>query len=303
MYHYIVMFKNYLSFERNFSSHTVLNYDIDLRDFTTFLELEGIETITEVNYKVARRYLTYLHKKNFSKASLARKISSLRSFFKFLQARGYVNDNPFLLLSLPKKDKKIPRFFYPEEIEELFNCIDMNDPLGERNLAIIELLYGSGLRVSELCSLTLDNLHLQRKIIIVKGKGNKERIVPITDSALEALNNYINNSRKELLMKAHSNSSVLFLNHRGRKLTQRGVRDILTRLIDHSAKISGISPHMLRHTFATHLLDNGADIRSVQELLGHSQIATTQIYTHVSREKLKKVYMETHPHAKEVNNS
>lgn len=300
MEHYIIMFKNYLSFERNFSPHTVLNYEIDLRDFQTFLTLEGIEHITEVNYKVARRYLAYLHKKNLSKTSLARKISSLRSFFKFLQGREYVTDNPFLLLTLPKKDKKIPKFFYPQEMEELYNCIDMNDFLGERNLAIIELLYGSGLRVSELCSLELSNIHLARKILVVKGKGSKERIVPLTDSAMEALANYINNSRKELLMKAHSNSHVLFLNHRGKRLSQRGVRDILTRLIDHSSKISGISPHMLRHTFATHLLDNGADIRSVQELLGHSQIATTQIYTHVSREKLKKVYMETHPHAKEV---
>ncbi|QVK18909.1 tyrosine recombinase XerC [Mycoplasmatota bacterium] len=299
MEHYIVMFKNYLAHERNFSYHTITNYEIDLRDFYEFLEIDGIEKVSDMTYQLARKYLAFLHKRQLSKATLARKISSLRTFYKYLQSKKYVEDNPFLMLSLPKKEKKIPKFFYPKEIQELYNSIDLNDFLGERNLAIIELLYGSGLRVSELCNLELSHIHFDNKVILVKGKGNKERIVPMNDYCFEAVVNYINNSRKRLLMKSKSNTYVLFLNHRGTKLTVRGVRDILSRLISHTSKISSISPHMLRHTFATHLLNNGADIRSVQELLGHSQLSTTQIYTHVSKEQLRKVYMEAHPHAKE----
>ncbi|HEY8365490.1 MAG TPA: tyrosine recombinase XerC [Haloplasmataceae bacterium] len=298
MEHYIIMFKNYLAHERNFSQHTIINYEVDLRDFAVFIEKEDLDVNT-FSYQMARKYLTSLHKKNLSKASISRKISSLRTFFKYLQSNNYVKDNPFSLLSLPKKDKKIPKFFYPEEINELFNSIDLTSELGERNLAIVELLYGSGLRVSELCQLKIEDLRLQQKCLYVTGKGSKVRIVPLTELSLEALTNYLNNSRRHLLNKAKSNSNIVFLNHLGKSLTTRGVRDILNRLISHTVKITNISPHMLRHTFATHLLNNGADIRSVQELLGHSQLSTTQIYTHVSKEELKRVYMNTHPHAKE----
>ena len=203
------------------------------------------------------------------------------------------------MLSLPKKDKKIPRFFYQQEINELYNSIDVNESLGERNLAIIELLYGSGLRVSELCALKISDIHFRQNIIYVKGKGSKVRVVPMTKYCVEALENYLSNERKQLLMKSKSNTEIVFLNHHGRPLTTRGIRDILKRIIKKTVKITNISPHMLRHSFATHLLDSGADIRSVQELLGHSQLTTTQIYTHVSKEKLKQVYMDTHPHAKE----
>ncbi len=299
MEHYIVMFKKYLAQEKNFSAHTIINYEVDLRDFAEFLEYEGIDNLNDMTYQLSRKYLSFIHKRNLAKATLARKISSLRTFFKYLQSKNLVKDNPFLLLSLPKKDKFIPKFFYPQEIVELYNSIDLNEFLGERNLAIIEVLYGSGLRVSELCSLELNQLHFDSQIIYVKGKGSKVRVAPMTDFCVEAMKNYLNNSRKELLMKAKSNTNTVFLNHRGMKLTTRGVRDILNRIIAHTTKITSISPHMLRHTFATHLLDNGADIRSVQELLGHARLSTTQIYTHVSREKLKKVYMDTHPHAKE----
>ncbi len=299
MEHYLVMFKNYLIYERNFSNYTVINYEIDLRDFYEFLEYEELH-VEDITYQWARKYLAFLHKRQFAKSTLARKISSLRTFYKYLLSKKFVKENPFLILSLPKKDKKIPKFFYPKEIEELYKSIDMNDFLGERNLAIIELLYGSGLRVSELCNLELSQLHFDDQIILVKGKGNKERIVPMNIYCISAINNYMNNSRKELLMKSKSNTYSLFLNHRGTKLTVRGVRDILNRIILRTSQISSISPHMLRHTFATHLLNNGADIRSVQELLGHSQLSTTQIYTHISKEQLRKVYMGAHPHAKET---
>ncbi len=299
MEHYIVMFKKYLAHERNYSAHTITNYEVDLRDFYEFLEYEDMKKVSEMTYQLARKYLSFLHKRKLSKSTLARKISSLRSFYKYLQSNEYVKDNPFLLLSLPKKEKKIPKFFYEVEMNELYNSINLDDFLGERNLAIIELLYGSGLRVSELCSLELENIHYDDKIIYVKGKGNKERLVPMNNFCQEALVDYINNSRKKLLMKSKSNTNAVFLNHRGRKLSVRGVRDILNRIIGNSSKITSISPHMLRHTFATHLLNSGADIRSVQELLGHEQLSTTQIYTHVSKEQLRKIYMQAHPHAKE----
>lgn len=301
MEHYIFMFKKYLASERNFSNHTIINYEIDLRDFNEFLEYEELQ-INEIDYQFARKYLAFLHKRDLSKATISRKISSLRTYYKFLESKNYIENNPFLMLSLPKKDKKIPKFFYSEEIEELYKTINLNDFLGERNLAIIEVLYGLGLRVSELCNLDLSDISFDTNVILVRGKGNKERLVPINAYCKEAVLNYVYNSRKKLLMKSKSNTYILFLNNRGNKLTTRGVRDILNRLIDKTSQIANISPHMLRHTFATHLLNNGADIRSVQELLGHSQLSTTQIYTHVSKDQLRKVYMDSHPHAKESYN-
>lgn len=299
MEHYIIMFKKYLLHERNYSEHTVINYEVDLRDFQEFMEYEDITKLSEITYQDTRKYLAFLHRRNLSKTTLARKISSLRTFYNFLLSKNYVTENPFLMLSLPKKDKKIPRFFYQQEINELYNSIDVKEPLGERNLAIVELLYGSGLRVSELCALKIGDIHFSQNIIYVKGKGSKVRVVPMTKYCVEALETYLNNERKQLLMKSKSNTEIVFLNNQGKQLTTRGVRDILNRIIKKTIKISNISPHMLRHSFATHLLDSGADIRSVQELLGHSQLTTTQIYTHVSKEKLKQVYMNTHPHAKE----
>jgi integrase/recombinase XerC len=297
--HFIFLFKKYLMTERNYSPHTIINYEIDLREFDEFLKSEDIEQITNFSYQDARKYLAFLHKKGLAKSSVSRKISSIRTYFKYLESRKYVNENPFLMLTLPKKDKKLPKFFYLKEMKQIIDSIDSTDLLGQRNSAIIELLYGSGLRVSELCSLELHQINFSNNLILVRGKGSKERYVPMTKYCFEAMNKYINDSRRKLLMNSKSNTNIIFLNHLGFKLTTRGVRDILNRIIEKTAQIHKITPHMLRHTFATHLLDNGADIRSVQELLGHSQLSTTQIYTHVSKEKLKQVYMESHPHAKE----
>ncbi|MDF2699220.1 MAG: recombinase XerC [Haloplasmataceae bacterium] len=299
MEHFIFLFKKYLMTERNYSPHTIINYEIDLREFDEFLKSEDIEQITNFSYQDARKYLAFLHKKGLAKSSVSRKISSIRTYFKYLESRKYVNENPFLMLTLPKKDKKLPKFFYLKEMKQIIDSIDSTDLLGQRNSAIIELLYGSGLRVSELCSLELHQINFSNNLILVRGKGSKERYVPMTKYCFEAMNKYINDSRRKLLMNSKSNTNIIFLNHLGFKLTTRGVRDILNRIIEKTAQIHKITPHMLRHTFATHLLDNGADIRSVQELLGHSQLSTTQIYTHVSKEKLKQVYMESHPHAKE----
>ncbi len=301
MEHYIFMFKKYLASERNFSDHTLINYEVDLRDFNEFLEYAELQ-VNEIDYQNARKYLAFLHRRSLSKTTISRKISCLRTYYKYLESKDFVDNNPFQMISLPKKNKKIPQFFYNKEIEELYKTIDLNDFLGERNLAIIEMLYGLGLRVSELCNLDISDISFDTNVVLVRGKGNKERLVPINTYCKEAVLNYISNTRKDLLMKSKSNTYILFLNHRGKKLTTRGIRDILTRLINKTSQIANISPHMLRHTFATHLLNNGADIRSVQELLGHSQLSTTQIYTHVSKDQLRKVYMESHPHAKESLN-
>jgi integrase/recombinase XerC len=300
MEHYIYLFKRYLKNERNFSNHTLINYEIDLRDFEEFLEVECLTSLKEIGYKEARRFLGFLSRRNLAQTTIARKISSLRSFYKFLIMEKVVGDNPFLMIKTPKGNKKIPKFFYEEEMEAIYQAIDTKDDLGCRNLAIIELLYGCGLRVSELCDLKITDYYKDLNVIVVRGKGNKERMIPLNEMATESLLTYLGSSRKELLHKSKSNTLIVFLNHRGRPLTTRGVSDILNRLIEHAAGISNITPHMLRHTFATHLLNNGADIRSVQELLGHSSLSTTQIYTHVSKEKLKEAYMKAHPHAKET---
>lgn len=297
--HYITLFKRHLKHERNFSEHTISNYDLDLRDFEAFLSQEGITNIRMVNYQVARRFITYLYRKNLARSTINRKISALRSFFRFLVSEHYAEDNPFLLLTLPKRQNKMPRFFHEEEIAAIFDAIDCSTPLGRRNYAIVDLLYGCGLRVSELVDLDIDDILWDLNVLVIHGKGNKDRYVPLNQTTRETLEKYISDTRPELAMLSKSNTKAVFLNHRGNRLTTRGVRDILSRVIKDASGITNISPHMLRHSFATHLLDHGADIRSVQALLGHESLSTTQIYTHVSRERLKDVYMAAHPHAKE----
>lgn len=297
--HLIQLFKKYLTLERNFSNHTITSYVSDLEEFEKYMYLEGITHVRDVDYKKTRRYLTILHRKDLAPASINRKVSTLRSFYNYLLMEGHVQENPFLLLNLKKEGSQLPRFFYEEEIKAIYDSIDYSTVLGNRNYALFELLYGCGLRVSELVELEIPNIRSDADLLTIKGKGNKERIVPINPSAKEALMDYIETSRKVLLSKSNSGTRKVFLNHRGNPLTTRGVADILNRMIEHASGVTKITPHMLRHSFATHLLNHGADIRSVQALLGHENLSTTQIYTHVSKEKLKQVYMESHPHAKE----
>ena len=225
-----------------------------------------------------------------------RHISSLRSFYRFLQRKEYVKDNLFSEVETLKNPKNLPHFLYANEINAMFNSIDTTTALGRRNLAILEILYGSGVRVSELCGLTEKSIDFSDQTLKVFGKGHKERIVPISSKAKEALRNYLALGRTELLLRNEDNNpGELFLNHHGGPLTPRGVRVILNDIVDKAADTFKVSPHMLRHTFATSLLDGGADLRSVQEMLGHVNLSTTQIYTHVSKEKIKEAYMENHP--------
>jgi integrase/recombinase XerC len=213
-----------------------------------------------------------------------------------LEREEMIDENPFIDVELPKQEKKLPKFIYPEEIEKVFQSIDQSTILGKRNYMILEFLYGTGVRVSELCNITLKDISMFDHTVIIHGKGRKDRIIPLHNRLVEGLNDYLLITRKELL-KGQENQ-FLFLNNKSTELTTRGVRMIVNKIIFESGESLKVSPHTLRHTFATHLLNNGADLRSVQELLGHAHLSSTQIYTKVSKEKLKESYLNAHPRAK-----
>ena len=291
----IEKYKAYLIAERNYSEHTINSYLSDIIEFKEFLTSEEFGTLITARTTHARAFMTRLFNNDFKKKSIARKLSSLKTFYRYLITENIVSKNPFELIESPKVEKSLPRFLYKEEIEKIFSSIDTTTAIGKRNLAIMEVLYGSGLRVSELVSLENKNLDFSNAMIKVLGKGSKERYVPMNSRTMEALNNYIHVGRPELILKVEMESpNVLFVNRSGGALTSRGVRVIINKILEDAAESIHVYPHMLRHTFATHLLDGGADLRSVQEMLGHSNLSTTQIYTHVSTEQLKKS-MENHP--------
>ena len=285
----ILKFKNYLEVERSYSPHTVLNYVNDVEEFFNYLKTNNLGSLTNIKINYPRYYLSYLNKKGYVARSTARKMSSLRSFYRFLLNMEIITVNYFNVVTSPRIDKKLPSYLYSEEIDELFFAIDTSSEIGKRNYALLELLYGTGIRVSELCSLFISDIDFFNNTIIVVGKGNKERYLPFYQSIKSALLDYIEFARSELLMRSNNvDEKTLFLNYRGGPLTSRGVRVILTDICVKAAINQKASPHMFRHTFATHLLNNGADLRSVQELLGHTNLSSTQVYTHVSKEKLRK---------------
>ena len=292
-------YEKYLTSERNYSEYTVSNYIKDICEFRDFLKSEGMGTLLNCRSNHARNYMTRLFNEGYKKKSIARKLSSLKTFYRYLVSEGMRSDNPFEMVESPKVEKTLPNFLYQDEINKIFNSIDTSDAIGKRNLAILEVLYGSGLRVSELCSLKESNFDYSNMMIKVHGKGNKERYVPMNSRMVDALKKYLYIARPELILKNENEApDVIFVNHHGGPLTTRGVRVILDKILMDAAETHHISPHTLRHTFATHLLDGGADLRSVQEMLGHSNLSTTQIYTHISTEQLKKS-MENHPRQRE----
>ena len=294
----IILFKDYLDIERRYSLNTVISYTDDIYSLVHFLEREQFGELVTVSPRTARFYTATLHE-NYKPKSISRKISSLRSFYNFLNREELVKENPFLDVELPKKEKKLPQFIYPEEIESLFNSINTSKPLGKRDKLILELLYGTGVRVAELCSISIKDIDFYQDLILVHGKGNKDRYVPIHKMLSKSLQEYILTTRNDFLKRANNkDNDTLLLNFKGTSLSQRGVRLIIKRILDNSEETFNLSPHKLRHTFATHLLNNGADLRSVQELLGHAHLSSTQIYTQVSKEKLKDSYMHAHPRAK-----
>lgn len=284
-------FIEYLKIVKNYSDNTVRNYEIDLDDYKVFLDHKQIIDY-RVDYKIIREYIEYLNKQKYKSATISRKISALRSFYKYLYKKRKISSNPMILITSPKKEKKLPKVLYINEIEELLNTPD-DSVQGLRDHFIIELLYSTGIRVSEIVNIKIKDINFKNKTIKIKGKGSKERIVIYGKICANLLENYLNNSRKNI--KNSNTNEYLILNLKGNKLTDRSIRDIINKYMQKTSIQKHISPHTLRHTFATHLLDNGADLKAVQELLGHSDLGTTQIYTHVSNERLRDVYLKTHP--------
>lgn len=294
---YVLEFQNYIQSERSYSSYTVLNYVNDINEFRSWLKTNDYEDMIQITSRVARYYMDSLLA-HFKKKSIARKMSSLRSFYKYLLSQGYIESNPFADITSPRIEKTLPKMVYLDEMEELFASIDTSTPLGLRNYAILDLLYGTGIRVSELCSLKLYDVDFYRQTIKVLGKGAKVRYVPLHDQLKGTLSDYIDIARPDFLKRnKNEQTDNLFVNFKGGPLTTRGVRVILNEITDNAAATLKIHPHMIRHSFATHLLDNGADLRSVQQLLGHVNLSTTQIYTHVSKERIREDYMKVHPKA------
>lgn len=286
---YVEKFIRYLEIERNASKHTLINYSVDLKSLSEFLKEEPIE---KVDYVTLRRYLAHIKELNLSKVSIARKIASIRSFFKFLFREGIIKNNPASSLSTPKRDKHLPKFLDEKEIVILLESPDRESEPGLRDRAILEALYSTGIRVSELVGLNMDHIDQIGGVIKVYGKGKKERIVPIGERALQAIRDYLKNRRP-----VAKDSKALFFNKSGGRLTDRSIRRIINKYITKASIQQKISPHTLRHSFATHMLDHGADLRSVQELLGHANLSTTQIYTHITTERLKSAYAKAHPRA------
>lgn len=295
---YTDAFKLYLQVEKNASIHTITHYLNDIKQFFTYLSSENIADLNEIDDGVVRLFLMTLYNEALSRKSVARKISALRTFYKFLEREKLVDNNPFTLLQLPKQTKRLPTFLYEKELEELFSVSDLSTPTGQRNQALLELLYATGMRISECENLQIADIDFYLHTIKVLGKGRKERYIPIGSFAERALTTYIEDGRVLLNQKSQKEIENLFLNARGNPLTVRGMRYILNKLVSDTASHIHLHPHMLRHTFATHLLNEGADLRSVQELLGHEHLTSTQIYTHVTKDRLKSVYMNTHPRAK-----
>jgi len=296
---YVKEFITYLEIERNASEYTIKAYSSDIKQFLEFLKSDK-EELEKITHRTIRKFLAHLQNKACSNKSIGRKLATIRSFFKFLVREGYQKTNPTLAVSTPKPDKKLPGFLTVESMIKLIEKPDENNALGIRDRAIFETLYSTGIRVGELTQLNIYDIDFGGGTIKVKGKGNKQRIVPIGDTALDIINRY-SAVRNTLFNNKNigitEDKQALFLDKWGGRLTSRSVERIVRKHIVGIPKALGITPHTFRHSFATHLLDAGADLRSVQELLGHVSLSTTQIYTHLTPEKLKRTYKKAHPRA------
>jgi len=290
----------YLKIEKNASKHTINNYHTDILSFVGFAAETGAQDalFDKVNHILIRSYLAVLRDKKYAKSTITRKIASLRSFFRFLCRENVIAANPCETVKTPRLEKRLPVFLDTIEIKELLNFPIQNSDslLGIRDRAVLELLYATGVRVSELVGISLQDMDISGRTIIVTGKGSKERIVLMGNTAVLAIEKYLRVTRPKLLMQRGAvPEKKLFLNFRGTALTDRSVRRIVEKYVEIVAISKKVSPHTIRHSFATHLLDNGADLRSVQELLGHVNLTTTQLYTHLTTERLKSVYKTSHP--------
>ncbi|MFH1709942.1 MAG: site-specific tyrosine recombinase/integron integrase [bacterium] len=292
---FVESFHSYIKLELNLSPHTVLAYIRDINQFLGFVKSKGslFEIPQRIDPAFARNYLRWLELKGFSKKSIARKISSCRSFFRYLFREGKIKLNPFERILTPKLGKRLPSFLYPEEVIKFLNAVDLKLKNGLRDFAILELIYASGMRVGEVSKLRIDDVDLDSGEVLVHGKGDKERVVLIGSHAISAIKRHLD------VRKIRSNDDkTLFLGRAGTKLTSRSIERMVRKYARKAGIEKRVTPHTLRHSFATHLLSGGADLKIVQELLGHSSLSTTQIYTHITKEKLKSIYDKAHPRAK-----
>ena len=314
--HLSTQFLDHLRYERNVSVHTLRNYESDLQQFVAYLVPPGAEPasrngrkratarpaepdIKQIDHITIREWLASLHSDRKKKSSIARKLAALRTFFQFLVREGVIESNPAKLVATPRKEKKLPVHLSVEDAVRFIETPDAETHFGKRDRAILELLYATGVRVSELVQLNLRDIDFSNKLLRVFGKRRKERIVPFGEPAAKALKDYLS-VREQFLMNAPAtkrDAQPLILNYQGTRMTTRSVGRLIEKYIKLCAGIHDISPHALRHSFATHLLDSGADLRDIQALLGHARLSTTQVYTHVSMEKLIEVYDKSHPKA------
>jgi integrase/recombinase XerC len=299
---YLKQFLEHLRYERNVSQHTLRNYSSDLEQFRTHLASIGSLQIQlgEIDHLTIREWMSSLHSLNKKKTSIARKIASLRTFFQFAVREGVIENNPAKLVATPKVERKLPNHLSPEDSVRFIESPDLNTDLGKRDRAILEFLYATGMRVGELVGLNMKDIDFREKLVRVTGKRKKQRILPFGEPSLQALMFYLNEARATFLNNCSPtdrDNQAVFLNYQGTRITTRSVGRMVDKYIKLTADIHDISPHSLRHSFATHLLDSGADLRDIQELLGHARLSTTQIYTHVSMEKLIEVYDKSHPNA------
>lgn len=290
-------FMDYLTHERNYSDLTKKAYLEDIQHFITFLDETGDDDLKKVELSDARIYLSQLTDEQYSRSSISRKISSLRAFYQYLLSHSFISENPFSYLHLKKTGLRLPNFFYDEEIELLFKAASGTEPLDYRDKAILEILYGTGIRVSECQALKMTDIDLELGVLLVLGKGNRERYVPFGEYAKIAIEDYIEHTRTSLMKKYNKDHDYLLVSQYGDHISVSGIQYALNQLIKETSLTSSIHPHKLRHSFATHLLNNGADMRTVQELLGHKSLSSTQIYTHVTKDHLLRDYNQFHPRA------
>ncbi|WP_124057361.1 tyrosine recombinase XerC [Vaginisenegalia massiliensis] len=293
-------FIHYLADERRYSNETVQAYQRDLDEFVQFIRLSQATPLAEISYQDMRLYLAHLNERGLAPNSISRKLSALRSFFRYCLKQSYIEANPMELIQFRPKEQRLPEFFYEKEVDQLLKAAaNPAIPYPLRNRAIVEILYATGMRVSECCQLRLEQVNLTVQLIRVVGKGQKERIVPLGDAAVFAIQAYLDQERPDLCAKKDLSlsSDRVFLSDKGQELQPAQIRRLLNRIVKEAGLNIAIHPHKMRHTFATHLLNHGADMRSVQELLGHADLSSTQIYTHVTKDRLRKSYLAAHPRA------
>lgn len=290
---WIRRFVEYLAIERGLSANTLDSYERDLRSFQQYMKKRGDLALDAVQKHHLSAYLSHLHEIGRANSTISRNLASIRSFFHFLVREEAILHDPTLHVETPRIEKRLPRVLTPEDVERLLGAPDQTTPSGLRDYAMLELLYATGIRVSELVSLKCDDLHVSGGFLRCMGKGGKERIIPVGEYALHALHTYMELARPTFLR--NGSDHALFLNHHGAQMSRQGFWKILKKYAREAKIRTEITPHTLRHSFATHLLERGADLRAVQEMLGHADISTTQIYTHVTRGRLKEIYISAHP--------